>query len=175
MMGAQAIVLIGMPGSGKTTVGAALAQLMQWAFVDIDDVVAHETGAVPAFIESQGIDAFRARETAAVDAVTRAIRDGAAPASVVAVGGGAVLAPANRDAIAATGPVVWLQAELETLLAHVGDGAGRPLLADGAETALRRLLDERTPIYEEAAAVAVKVDGLDPNEIAVAIVKAISQ
>ncbi len=163
-----------MPGAGKSTVGVALAQLMQWGFVDIDDVVAHEVGDVPAFIESDGMEAFRARESAAVDAVTRAIRDGAAPATVVAVGGGAILAADNRAALRATGPVVWLRASIETLLDHVGAGEGRPLLAGGAESALRRLLDERAPLYAETATVTVKVDGLDPNEIAVDVVKALA-
>ena len=173
-MGSQAIVLIGMPGAGKSTVGVALARLMQWGFVDIDDVVAYEVGDIAAFIESDGIEAFRARESTAVDAVTRAIRDGAAPATVVAVGGGAILAADNRAALRATGPVVWLHASIETLLDHVGAGEGRPLLAEGAEPALRRLLDERAPLYAETATVIVKVDGLDPNEIAVDVVKALA-
>lgn len=163
-----------MPGAGKTTVGAALAQLMQWGFVDIDDVVASDVGSVAEFIDTNGIDAFRARECAAVDAVTGAIRDGAAPASVVAVGGGAILAKTNRAALAAIGPVVWLHASLATLVAHVGDGTGRPLLAEGAEPALRQLLDERGHLYAETATLAVTVEGLDPNQIAVEIVKALA-
>ena len=171
--GSQAIVLIGMPGAGKTTVGDALARLMQWGFVDVDDLVANEVGDVPTFIEANGIDAFRTRESAAVANVTRAIRDGAAPAMVVAVGGGAVLTAANRDALTATGPVVWLRATLDTLRAHVGDGEGRPLLADGAEVALRRLMDERTEIYDSVATVTVDVDGLDPNEVAGEVIKAV--
>ncbi|MBA2607651.1 MAG: shikimate kinase [Actinobacteria bacterium] len=174
MTSSQAIVLIGMPGAGKTTVGAALAQLMQWGFVDVDDVVAAEVGDIPTYIETHGIDAFRAQESAALDVVTGAIREGAAPAAVVAVGGGAILAQENRIVLAATGPVVWLHASIETLLDHVGDGSGRPLLVDGAEAALRRLLDERGALYAQTATVAVAVDGRDPNVIAVAIVKALA-
>jgi shikimate kinase len=171
---AQAIVLIGMPGAGKTTVGAALAALMQWGFVDVDDVVAGEVGDVPSFIEANGIDAFRAAESTAIARVTDALRGGAAPDTVVAVGGGAVMSAPNRDLLTRTGTVVWLRASMATLLDHVGDGAGRPLLADGAEVALARLSDERSPVYANTAAAVVDVDGLDPNQIAVEVVKAIS-
>lgn len=173
MVASQAVVLIGMPGAGKSTVGPALAQLMQWGFVDIDDVVAAEVGDVSAYIEVNGIEAFRDREAEAVHAVTETIRDGAAPSMVVAVGGGAVLAEANRNALHATGPVVWLRASLATLLEHVGDGAGRPLLAEGAEAALTRLMHERTSVYAEAANATVDVDGLDQYEAAGEVAKAL--
>ena len=146
--------------------GVALAQLLDWGLVDIDDVITAEVGSVPAFIESAGIDAFRVRERAAIHRLPSLLRD-----TVVSVGGGAVLDPANRDALSSLGRVVWLRATLETLLDHLGDSADRPLLAEGAEAALTRLLDERTPIYEALASVLVDVDQMDPNEVAVAIVK----
>ena len=167
-------MLIGMPGAGKTTVGAALAQLMQWGFVDIDDVVAAEIGDVPTFIESKGIDAFREHEAKAIERVTDALRAGNAPDSVLAVGGGAVLSMPNRNRLADTGQVVWLRSSLATLLDHVGTGDGRPLLAGDAETAMKALLEDRTQVYAGAATKVVDVDGLDPNEIAVEVVKALS-
>jgi shikimate kinase len=170
----QAVVVIGMPGAGKTAVGAALARLLQWAFVDIDDVVAADVGDVPTFIEREGIETFRSRERTAIDAVTTAIRNGATPATVLSVGGGAVLDASNRDALRAAGPIVWLRATLPTLLDHVGDGEGRPLLEGGAEAALARLLEERTPTYDAMATITIDVDGLDPNEAAVATVKELS-
>lgn len=165
----MAIVLIGMPGSGKTTVGAALARLLQWRFVDTDDMVAAEVGEVAPFIEREGIDAFRARERSAIDGLTNVTGD-----VVISVGGGAVLDPANRQALAALGSVVWLRAPLATLLERVDDGDGRPLLAGDAEAALARLLHERVPLYESLASVVVDVHALDPNEAAVAIVKEVS-
>lgn len=174
MDSAQAVVVIGMPGCGKTIVGAALARLLQWGFVDIDDVVTADVGDVAAFIEREGIETFRSRERTAIDAVTTAIRNGAAAATVVSVGGGAVLDASNRDALRAAGQIVWLRATLATLLDHVGDGAGRPLLAGGAEAALVRLLAERTPTYEAMATITIDVDGLDPNEAAVATVTKLS-
>ncbi len=158
-----------MPGVGKTTVGAALAQLLQWGFIDVDDLVAAEVGDVPPFIERDGIEAFRAYEHTAITQLARISGD-----LVVSCGAGAVLDPRNREALAALGSVVWLRATVDTLLDHVGDGAGRPLLAGGAQEALQRLLDERTPVYESLASIVIDVDGLDENEAAVAIVKELS-
>ena len=160
-------MLIGMPGTGKSTVGPALAQVLGWGFIDLDDVVADEVGDVAAFIEQAGIDAFRGRERAAIVSMT--------PRNcVVSVGGGAIVDPANRAALAEKGHVVWLRANLATLHARVGDGAGRPLLAGDAEAALINLLQERTPLYTECAEVTVDVDDRDPSEIAVEIAKAVS-
>lgn len=158
-----------MPGAGKTTVGTALAQLMQWRFVDTDDMVAASVGDVPAFIDTNGIDAFREHESGVIRALA------GAEDLVISVGGGAVLNPVNRAVLDETGIVVWLRASLSTLLSHVGDGAGRPLLAEGAETALVRLLAERTEVYDDVADVVIDVDGLDPNEVAVEVVKAVCE
>lgn len=156
-----------MPGSGKSTVGPALAQLLGWGFVDLDEVVAAEVGDVASFIEQAGIEAFRARERAAIASM--------APRNcVVSVGGGAVVDDRNRTTLSDMAHVVWLRAELATLRANVGDGAGRPLLAGDVAAALAELLEARTPIYALCADVTVDVDDLDPNEIAVEIVKAVS-
>ena len=156
-----------MPGAGKSTVGPALAQLLGWGFVDLDDVVAAEVGDVASFIEQAGIEAFRARERAAIASM--------APRNcVVSVGGGAVLDERNRATLAGLAHVVWLRADLATLHARVGDGAGRPLLSGDAEAALINLLEERTPVYAACADVTVDVDGRDPYEIAGDIVKALS-
>jgi shikimate kinase len=164
------ITLVGMPGAGKSTVGPALAQLLGWGFVDTDDLIGDAVGCNFAdYIRTEGIEAARAVER---DVVSR-LRN-ASPEMVVAVGGGAVLDEDNRAVMQEIGPVVWLRAALPTLLDHVGDGDGRPLLAGGAQAALERLAAERTPIYEQVATVVVDVDGLDPNEIAVEIVKVLS-
>lgn len=158
-----------MPGAGKTTVGVPLAQLMQWRFLDVDEMIASHVGDVPTFIADNGIDAFREHEAAAIRSLEGAEN------VVISVGGGAVLNPLNRAVLDQTAVIVWLRASLETLLDHVGDGEGRPLLAEGAESALRRLMAERTPVYDDVADVVVDVDGLDPNEIAVEIVKAVCE
>jgi shikimate kinase len=165
----NAIVLIGMPGAGKTTVGFAVAQLLQWRFLDVDDMVAGMVGDVPDFIEANGIEAFRDLEADAIRSLQGA--DGV----VISVGGGAVLNPLNRALLDELGVVVWLRATLPTLLDHVGDGTGRPLLAGGAEAALTRLLEERASIYDDTADVVVDVDGLDPYELAGAVVHAVCE
>jgi shikimate kinase len=163
-----AIVLMGMPGAGKSTVGPALAQLLGWGFIDLDEVIAADVGDVPTFIAQAGIAEFRARERATIASM--------APRNcVVSVGGGAVLDAGNRAALSRLAHLVWLRATLDTLHTNVGDGAGRPLLAGGARDALAQLLEERTPIYAECADVTVDVDGLDPNQIAVEVVKAVAQ
>ena len=152
-----------MPGSGKTRVGQAVAQLLNWRWVDVDGLVAED---VPGFIAREGIDAFRARE--------REVIAGLRPQDcVVSVGGGAVLDPANREALRALGPVVWLRATLDTLRDRVGDGAGRPLLAGDPAGKLAALFEERTPVYAEAATVVVDVDGRDAFDNAGEVVKAL--
>jgi shikimate kinase len=161
--GRQAIVLIGMPGAGKTRVGQAMAQLLQWGFVDTDELI----GDIPALIERDGVDAFRARERDVIASLTP--RD-----CVVSVGGGAVLDPANRDALRALGPVVWLRAATETLLERIGDADDRPLLRGDPAGKLTVLIAERTPIYEELATVVVDVDGRDAYENAGEVVKALT-
>lgn len=158
-----------MPGAGKTTVGDSLARLMQWRFIDVDAMVSEHVGDVPAFIEANGIEAFRDHEAAAIRSLE------GAQDIVISVGGGAVINPVNRAVLDQTGIVVWLRAQLDTLLRNVGDGSGRPLLAEGPEVVLTRLMEQRTEIYDEMADVVVDVEGLDPNEIAGEIVKAVCE
>jgi shikimate kinase len=99
---------------------------------------------------------------------------------VVAVGGGAVLSEANRDAIRRQATVIWLRATVGTLTDRVGSGEGRPLLksraeagADGPWARLEQLNDERRPLYETIADVVVDTDGLSAEEVADAVVSAV--
>jgi shikimate kinase len=156
--------MIGMPGSGKTRVGQSLARLLNWRWVDVDALVSDD---VPAFIEREGIDAFRARER---DVIARLRPQD----TIVSVGGGAVLDPANRMALRALGPVVWLRATPETLLDRIGSGDDRPLLKGDPAGKLALLLDERTPIYAEVATIVVDVDGRTADENAGEVMKALT-
>lgn len=157
------VLLIGMMGAGKTSVGELLAARLGRAYVDNDRQVEQATGrTVPEIWEADGEDAFRREEAAALAAAT------ADPTpAVIAVAGGAVLDAANRDSIAAAGTVVWLRAEVDTLARRVGDGEGRPLLSgpEGPEQALARLQAERRPLYEALADVTIDVDDGDPDEV----------
>lgn len=159
----EALVIIGMLGVGKTTVGRVLAARLGWDFVDTDDLVTEHLGEdVPAYINRAGIDAFRVAEQ---DAVARLGGRGAN--TVIAVGGGSVIAPANRAELAALGPVVWLRATPATLLDHFrGDPTERPLLAGDAAEAIDRLLDERSELYAALATHVVDVDDRTPDDVA---------
>lgn len=158
----ERLLLIGMMGAGKSTVGHLVAGLLGWPYLDSDDEIRRRTGrTVPEIWHSDGEAAFRAQESAVLAEAT----SGTEPV-VVAVAGGAVLDPANRERIVGTGLVVWLRARPETLAARVGDGAGRPLLDDDPATALLALDQARRPVYQDLADVSVDVDNRTPTEVA---------
>ncbi|MEX2100628.1 MAG: shikimate kinase [Acidimicrobiia bacterium] len=165
MSGAH-LVLVGLMGAGKTTVGQRCAQLLDRAFVDTDDIVVATTGmSVAEIFERHGEARFRELER---DAVADAC---ASPDPlVIACGGGAVLDPATRKRLHQAGLVVWLQAPPEVLGARVGDGSTRPLLRDGNVATLERLAALRGPAYEDAADVVVDTTGRSVDEVAAVVV-----
>jgi shikimate kinase len=154
---ADRVVLVGMMGAGKTTVGHELASRLGWRFLDSDAMVEASTGATVAeLFASRGEVAFRAEESRVlVEALTE---DGPA---VVSAAGGTVLSPMNRDLLASAGAVVWLRADPATLAERVGSGAGRPLLYADPVGRLVELDAVRRPLYGEVADVIVDVDALD--------------
>jgi len=158
---ADRVVLVGMMGAGKTTVGRELAARLGWRFLDSDTLVEESTGATVAeLFADRGEEAFRAEESR----VLAEALAGDGPA-VVSAAGGAVLAAANRALLATSGAVVWLRAEPATLAARVGDGAGRPLLAGDPAGVLAELDAARRPLYGEVADVVVDVDDLDSSTV----------
>jgi shikimate kinase len=163
------LLLVGMMGSGKTTVGRLLARRLGRPFFDSDDEVVQATGrTIPEIFESDGEAAFRAEERRALQAAV------ASPTPVVvAVAGGAVLDPRNRALLQRAGTVVWLRADPGTLAGRVGDGTGRPLLGDDPPAALRRLAAERTPLYEQVADVVVDVEGAAPAAVVEEVLAAV--
>jgi shikimate kinase len=155
------LLLVGMMGAGKTTVGAELAAILGWRYVDSDAQVEDATGrTVPEIFAADGEQAFRRHESAALRAAL-----GDPEPSVVSVAGGAVLDPANRAMLRAGGTVVWLRARVDTLAERVGDGAGRPLLGGDPAAALTHLSLEREPLYVEVADAIVDVDDLSPADV----------
>jgi shikimate kinase len=166
---AERILLIGMMGSGKSTVGRLLAERLGWPYADSDEQVEARTGkTVPELFAERGEAFFRAEETLALEEATTS--DGPV---VVSVAGGAVLSADNRSRIRRAGLVIWLRADVATLAARVGDGHGRPLLGDDPRAALQRLYDERRPLYEELADVTVDVDQLSALEVTDRVVAAL--
>jgi len=160
--GARRVLLIGMMGAGKTTVGRLVAEALGCPYLDSDAEVERTTGrSVPELFATDGEAAFRAAESAVLaDALGRP------GPCVVSVAGGAVLDPDNRSLLRGAGVVVWLRARPATLAARVGAGAGRPLLGSDPAAALARLEAERRPFYAELADVVVDVDDLEAGEAA---------
>jgi len=152
-------------GAGKTTVARIVAARTGRPHIDTDDEVERALGAtVTEIFAGRGEDAFRRAESEALRRVT----DGAVPA-VVSVGGGMVLDPANRRAMADAGTVVWLRARPDTLAARASALGDQPLLHAGGETpadVLARLAAARRPYYEEVAGAVVDVDDLSAEEVA---------
>ncbi|MER7444374.1 shikimate kinase [Micromonospora avicenniae] len=156
-------VLVGAPGSGKTTVGQALAAGLGVEFRDTDVDIERMAGKpIPEIFIDEGEAHFRALERAAVAAAL------ASCPGVLALGGGAVLAEETRAALVGHS-VVFLSVELPDAVKRVGLGAGRPLLAINPRATLKHLMDQRRPLYEEVATATVRTDGRSPAEIAAEI------
>jgi shikimate kinase len=147
-------------GAGKTTVAALLADAWGVPARDTDhDVEAAEGRPISDIFVDDGEQHFRALERAAVRAALES-HDG-----VLALGGGAVLDPATREALAGH-TVVFLRVGLADAVKRVGLGGARPLLLGNVRGTLKKLLDERTPVYESVASVVVDTDGREPGEVA---------
>lgn len=159
------LLLIGMMGAGKSTVGRMLARRLGWSYLDSDAQVEAMTGStVPELFATRGEDAFRAEES-------RALAEAVAvdEPRVISVAGGAVLSAANRALLGSAGTVVWLRADPATLAARVGAGEGRPLLGDDPAGSLASLDAVRRPVYAQVADVVVDVDGHSPDEVVAAV------
>ena len=150
------LVLVGPMGAGKTSIGKRLAARLGLAFVDCDHRLEELTGAtVPVIFECEGEAGFRARETALITQLMRG------SGQLVATGGGAVLAEANRRALRERGFVVWLQASVPQQLERLARDRQRPLLAvPDRDQRLQALALARDPLYAELADLRFDSDGL---------------
>lgn len=155
-MSRRHLVLVGLMGSGKSTIGRACAQATGYEFVDTDDAIAAAAAmSVAEIFAAEGEPGFRARERGVVADLARSTVP-----HVIACGGGVALDPENRSVLRANGIVVWLDAPPAVLATRVGDGTGRPLLAGGDPLAtLQRLSTLREPAYEAAAHARVDASG----------------
>ncbi len=166
--GDRHIVLVGMMGSGKTTVGRMLASRLHRDLLDTDALIEVREGrSVRELFSSNGEDSFRAIE-AEVLVESLANPKGA----VIAAAGGVVLRRENREALHASGArVVWLRADPVVLAERVKGGGHRPLLDADPEGMLRRMHEDREPLYREVADLIITVDGRSVNEVVEAVLR----
>jgi shikimate kinase len=145
-LGRRSVVLVGMMGAGKSSIGRRLAVRLGIPFVDADSEIEAAAGmTIPDIFSTRGEPEFRAGEARVI---ARLLESGP---QVLATGGGAFMNEATRAAIAAKGISVWLRAEFEVLMRRIKRRQDRPLLkTDDPEATLRRLIAERDPVYATA-------------------------
>jgi shikimate kinase len=165
--GPPAVVLVGPPGAGKTTVGRALAERLALTYRDTDaDIEAVAGKSIPDIFFDDGEPRFRELERGAVrDAL--AGHDG-----VLSLGGGAVMDAGSRALLAGL-PVVFLDVNLRDAVHRVGLDAPRPLLAVNPRQRWRELMEQRRPLYTEVARAVVSTDDRTPEDVAAAVLDAL--
>jgi shikimate kinase len=165
------IVLVGMMGSGKTSVGRLLAARLGWSFFDNDTVLQRLFNATPrALLEADGEDAMHAAEVTALTATL-----GEEPPAIVAAAGGTILDPAARDAMAAAGFVVWLRTTAVTAERRSSGEAHRPWPDPDRAAWIARAMAERAPLYAEVADLVLDADDVRPEALANRILDAVGE
>ncbi len=161
MASKPSIFLVGPMGAGKTTIGRQLAQALGRPFHDSDREIEQRTGVdIPTIFEYEGEEGFREREATVIDELTRL------PEIVLATGGGSVLRPQNRHALAGRGLVVYLKTPVSLQLARTAHDRNRPLLqTEDPEARLRALYEERDPLYREVADLTLDTGRLSIRQI----------
>ena len=162
------IFLIGLMGTGKTTIGRQLSRKLKMEFYDSDRVIEERTGAdIPLIFEKEGETGFRQREAAIIDQLTQKKN------IILATGGGAILNSENRNHLVNRGTVFYLRSNLKTLIQRTSKDKNRPLLhsAESPEIILQRLLDERGPLYEETADYTIEAANNSIHNVIQAIIK----
>ncbi len=145
------IFLIGPMGAGKTTMGRQLSKRLHLEFIDSDRVIEEKTGAdIPLIFELEGEAGFRKREQEVIDELTQ--KNGI----ILATGGGAVLAPENRQHLKERGTVIYLHSDIKYLIERTSHDKNRPLLQTADPAAkLRELMEIREPLYRETADITI--------------------
>jgi shikimate kinase len=164
------LVLVGLMGVGKTTVGSRLSEILGWRLVDSDAQVEARTGrTVREIFEHDGEPAFRVLETEAL----RDALDAPGP-TIVAAAGGVVLAEENRRLLERPNvEVVWLRADPAILVRRAMTADHRPLLAHDPAGVLAQMAVDREPLYREVADAVVDVQGRSPDDVADEVLKVV--
>ena len=159
---AMNIVLVGLMGSGKTTVGRLAAQSLGFDFIDTDQIIVETAGrTIPEIFASEGEAGFRVRETEALSSLSGKQKH------VIATGGGIVTQPVNLPLLKQLGFVVWLNATPETLHRRTSHSNDRPLLREGDPLQkLRTLHEARAPLYEAVCDLKISTDDLSLSDAA---------
>lgn len=167
--GTPRILLVGMMGSGKSTVGRELAERTGIPFVDNDALVERATGRTARQLADEGEAALREAESAA-------LRAGLAvePPAIIGVAGGAVRDPEDRERIGSGGFVVWLRAPANVLAARAAGAEHRPWLDGDTEGWFRRTVAQRDPLYVQVSDLEIDTGATSPPEAADAIVAALT-
>lgn len=161
------IVLIGMRGSGKTTVGKILAKKLQKPYIEMDDLIVKKAKMkIPKIVKEYGWGYFRDIESHVVREVSE--KDNC----IIATGGGVVLRLENVEALKKHGKLFWLQGSVKTLSKRIGDDENRPLLTGilSRRKDMEQTLKERKNLYEKAADGIVDTENTRPENIANEIV-----
>lgn len=171
MLGQRNVYLIGPMGSGKTAVGRRLATILGKQFVDSDAEIEKRTGVDIRYIfEKEGEARFREREREVIADLT------ALDGVVVATGGGVILDVRNRERLAKTGTVVYLETNIETLVRRTKAAKTRPLLMnDDPRAVLERLMTARRPLYEDTADLRIETTGRQVRAVAADIQQQLAQ
>lgn len=156
------ILLVGLMGSGKTSVGRELAAQTGWPYVDNDLLVQQAAGRTAREILAGGGEV--ALRLAEADALAAALTT--PPPCICGVAAGTVLGPSNRRAMVDGGIVVWLTADAHTLAARATGAIHRPWLEEDAETWMREVAAERAPLYRELATLVADTEDRTPEEVA---------
>lgn len=162
------ILLIGLMGSGKTTVGRIVAQMIGFQIVDTDHLIVEAAGkSIPEIFAAEGEAAFRLRESAALRSLL------GKRGCVIATGGGIVTQPRNLPILRHLGYTVWLDADPERLARRTAMNTNRPLLngEEDPKAKLERLLNERKPLYKSLADLRIKTAELTPQETAYGVME----
>lgn len=155
------IVLIGAPGSGKSTVGVALAAHLQWPFVDTDALIElKESKKITDLFVENGEEYFRSAEFAALQEVLQE------DTAVISLGGGAPISDGAQTVLQASHSIIiFLDVSLATAAPRVGFNRDRPLLLGNPRAQWQALSELRRPIYEKLATLSIKVDDMTVDEI----------
>ena len=163
------IVLIGMPGAGKSTLGVVLAKILNMQFLDADLVIQNQQGrTLQSIIDTEGVDAFLAIENQVLSTLQ-------ADNTIIATGGSAIYSDEAMRHLASIGTIVYLNISYESLIARLTDLHERGVvLREGVSMSLRDLYDERKPLYERYADITVNVDDLSITAAARKVAAALS-